>query len=166
MLKRLCTLTVGMVVLIGATQRVGADDMGMLLLPGAESVHWVPAPPSLPINARISMIVGAPAQPGPFTLRLLMPAATVIAPHTHAKVESVTILSGEIYHETGDTLDKSKGSLLTAGGFVSLPANMSHSLWTAKTTILQVTGTGPFDLHYINPADDPRNDKNDPRNKE
>jgi tetratricopeptide (TPR) repeat protein len=132
----------------------------------AAITKWSPAPPSLPISAKISLLAGDPAQPGPFTLRLELPAKTTIGPHTHSKLESVTILAGEIYHETGEKLDKSKGSLLTTGGFISLPAEMAHSLWTVKTTIIQVTGTGPFDLHYINPADDPRNDKNDPRNKQ
>ena len=42
------------------------------------------------------------------------------------------------------------------GGFVYLPANMPHSVWTADTEfIVQVTGTGPFGLNYVNPADDP-----------
>ena len=37
-----------------------------------------------------------------------------------------------------------------------LPANMPHSVWTADTEfIVQVTGTGPFGLNYVNPADDP-----------
>ena len=166
MRKHVGALAFGIAALAGTMQRVAAADMGMIMLPNARSVQWSPAPPSLPISAKISLLAGDPAQPGPFTLRLELPANTTIAPHTHSKLESVTILSGEIYHETGEKLDKSKGSLLTTGGFISLPAEMAHSLWTVKTTIIQVTGTGPFDLHYINPADDPRNDKNDPRNKQ
>jgi|ERR1700728_1757584 hypothetical protein len=165
MRKHLGALAFSIAALAGPVQRAAAADAGMILVPNAKSVQWIAAPPSLPISAKISMLAGDPAQPGPFTLRLELPAKTIIAPHTHSKLEGVTILSGEIYHETGEKLDKSKGSLLTTGGFISLPAEMAHSLWTVKTTIIQVTGTGPFDLHYINPADDPRNDKNDPRNK-
>jgi hypothetical protein len=165
MRRHLAALAFGIAALAGVLQTAAAADMGMIMLANAKSVQWSPAPASLPLSAKISLIAGDPAQPGPFTLRLEFPANTVIAPHTHSKLESVTVLSGAIYHETGEKLDKSKGSLLTAGGFVSLPAEMPHSLWSVKTTILQVTGTGPFDLHYINPADDPRNDQNDPRNK-
>ena len=165
MRKHLGAVAFGISALVGTAQGAAAADMGMIMLPNAKSVQWTPAPASQPINAKISLIAGDPGQPGPFTLRLEFPANTIIAPHTHSKLESVTILSGELYHETGEKLDKSKGSLLAAGGFISLPAEMAHSLWTVKTTIIQVSGTGPFDLHYINPADDPRNDKNDPRNR-
>jgi hypothetical protein len=165
MRKHLGALAFAIAALAATVQSAAAAEMGMILLPSAKSVQWTAAPASLPISAKISLIAGDPAQPGPFTLRLEFPANTIIAPHTHSKLESVTILSGAIYHETGEKLDKSKGALLTAGGFISLPAEMAHSLWTVKTTIIQVTGTGPFDLHYINPADDPRNDKNDPRNR-
>jgi quercetin dioxygenase-like cupin family protein len=165
MRKHFCTLAFVVAALAGTVQGAAAADMGMIMLPNAKSVQWTPAPASQPINAKISLIAGDPGQPGPFTLRLDFPGNTIIAPHTHSKLESITILSGAIYHEIEEKLDKSKGSLLTAGGFISLPADMAHSLWTVKTTIIQVSGTGPFDLHYINPADDPRNDKNDPRNR-
>jgi hypothetical protein len=165
MREQLGPLAFAMAAVAGMLQGAAAADMGMIMVPNAKSVQWTPAPPSLPISVKISMLAGDPAQPGSFTLRLAVPANTILAPHTHSKLEGVTILSGDISHETGEKLDKSKGSLLSAGGFISLPADMPHSLWTVKTTILQVTGTGPFDLHYINPADDPRNDKNDPRNK-
>jgi quercetin dioxygenase-like cupin family protein len=60
--------------------------------------------------------------------RLELPAKTIIAPHTHSKLESVTVLSGALYHEAGEKLDKSKGTLVTDGGFVSLPAEMAHSI--------------------------------------
>jgi hypothetical protein len=165
MREHLGALPFGIAAFAGMVQGAAVADMGMIMVPNAKSVQWTAAPPSLPISVKISMLAGDPAQPGPFTLRPEVPANTILAPHTHSKLESETILPGEIYHETGEKLDKSKGSLLSIGGFISLPAEMPHSLSTVKTTILQVTGTGPFDLHDINPTDDPRNDKNDPRNK-
>ena len=77
-------------------------------------------------------------------------------PHTHAKPETVTILSGAIYHERGSTLVRAQGMKLMAGGFVYLPQRMPRSLWTAdQQAVIQVSGTGPFGLQYVNPADDP-----------
>ena len=56
----------------------------------------------------------------------------------------------------GDKLDEGRGEELTAGGFVYLPARMNHSVWTTTSeTVVQVTGTGPFGLNYVSPADDP-----------
>lgn len=159
-------ILLAMLVGVAITQVAWAADTDMIMVPSAKDVKWVTAPPSLPITVKFSLIAGDPSKAGPFTLRVKLPPNTVIAPHTHAKLESVTVLSGEIYHEAADTLDKAKGRLVKTGGFVGLPAEMVHSVWTDNSTaVLQVTGTGPFDLHYINPADDPRNDKNDPRNK-
>ena len=135
---------------------VAGDAPGMTVLPDDAAVHWGPSPPSLPSSTQISILSGDPAQPGPFTLRLRMPAGTVIAPHTHATAENLTVLSGAIVHDMGETMDKARGRPLAAGGFVFLPGDMPHSLWTTtEAAEIQVSGTGPFGLHYINPADDP-----------
>ena len=147
----------GSLVLLGTGAAARAADMAtMTVLPDDSAVQWSPPPASLPSTTRISILSGDPAQPGPFTLRLRMPAGTVIAPHTHATAENVTVLSGAIVHDTGETMDKARGKQVAAGGFVYLPGNMPHSLWTTtEPAEIQVTGTGPFGLHYINPADDP-----------
>jgi hypothetical protein len=52
-----------------------------------------------------------------------------------------------------------KGEAMPAGGFLFLPAKMNHFAWTDEETIVQINGRGPFDIHYINPTDDPRNKK-------
>ena len=101
-------------------------------------------------------MAGDTAKAGPFVLRIKFPADTVIAPHTHAQVETLTILAGSIYHQHCATLDRSAGKVLRAGGFVYLPQDMPHALWTTGEPVeLQVNGTGPFGLNYIDPADDP-----------
>jgi hypothetical protein len=38
-----------------------------------------------------------------------------------------------------------------------MPAEMRHWGWMEGDTVVQVHGTGPFALNYVNPADDPRN---------
>ena len=115
-----------------------------------------PAPASLPKGTQVSNLLGDPSKPGPFVLRLIFPPHTDVMPHTHSKPETVTVLSGTIYHEHGPTLARAQGVRLTAGGFVYLPQGMPHSLWTTdQQVIIQVSGTGPFGLQYVNPADDP-----------
>jgi hypothetical protein len=38
-----------------------------------------------------------------------------------------------------------------------MPANHSHRVWTTdQETIFQFSYTGPFDMTFVNPADDPR----------
>ena len=61
-------------------------------------------------------------------------------------------------------LDRSAGKPLRAGGFVYLPQDMPHALWTTTEPVeLQVNGTGPFGLNYIDPADDPSRTAQGPR---
>lgn len=132
---------------------------GMVTVPDGASVVYQTGPANLPKGTQISMISGDPAKPGPFVLRLKFPANTLIAPHTHSQAETLTILGGSIYHQHGETIDKAAGKVLKAGGFVYLPQDMPHSLWTTNEPAeLQVNGTGPFGLNYINPAGDPSHD--------
>lgn len=130
----------------------------MVLLKDDSAVSWGPPPASLPKGLQFSILAGNPDKPGPFTLRIRMPANFVIAPHTHATSENLTVLSGAIVHDMGNTMERSRGKELDTAGFVFLPGNTPHSLWTnGQPAEIQVTGTGPFGLHYINPKDDPRN---------
>ena len=162
-MKRLATSALVSAALLGAAAPVWAQEGaamtmpgGLAIIPDGNDMNWQPAPPSLPKGMMITMLAGDPAKPGPFTLRLTMPANTVIAPHTHAKDESVTVISGDFYHGHENTIDKSKGTEVHTGGFVFLPADHVHSLWTgSEPAVIQVTGTGPFGVQYINPADDP-----------
>jgi hypothetical protein len=48
---------------------------------------------------------------------------------------------------------------LETGGFVVLPAEMKHYAWSTGDAIIQIHGKGPFQIKYVNPADDPRNAK-------
>ena len=129
---------------------------GAIMIGDDDSVKWSPAPADLPKGSEISILAGDPAKPGAFTLRLKLPANYVIAPHTHATDEIVTVLSGSLTHDMGDTIEKHRGKLFKKGGFLSLPAKMPHSLWTSnEPAVIQVTGTGPFGLDYVNPDDNP-----------
>jgi quercetin dioxygenase-like cupin family protein len=146
----------GAMLLIGAGAATADDAMGVLTVPDNSKLNWQPAPPTLPHTMSLVVLAGDPSKPGPFVLRVLMPPNTVIAPHTHKTAENLTVISGDFYHAHGDKVDKSQGTEVHTGGFVYLPAMHAHYLWTTtEPAVLQVTGTGPFGVDYINPADDP-----------
>jgi quercetin dioxygenase-like cupin family protein len=126
-----------------------------ILVP-ADRVQWGPAPPALPPGAKISVLEGSPAEKGPVTLRLQFPAAYTIPPHWHSMTENVTVLSGTLNVGMGDSVKRQASQALAAGGFVSLPANMHHHARTAEPTVVQINLEGPFDIFYVNPADDPQ----------
>ncbi|MGU3539162.1 cupin domain-containing protein [Methylobacterium sp. A54F] len=141
---------------LGATAQDGHGAAGLVVVPEGAAVRYQPGPPNLPKGTQIGLVSGDPAKPGPFVLRVKVPAGTVIAPHIHAQAETLTILAGSIHHSHGPTLDRAAGSVLRTGGFVFLPQDMPHALWTTDEPVeLQVNGSGPFGLSYVNPEDDP-----------
>ena len=121
-----------------------------------DQIKWAAGPPGLPAGAMISVLVGDPAQPGLFTFRAKMPAGFVIPPHWHSSDENVTVLSGKLNIGDGDKVDKSSATALGPGGFMNMPAKMHHFAFFEEETIIQLHGMGPFDITYINAADDPR----------
>jgi hypothetical protein len=55
----------------------------------------------------------------------------------------------------GDKVETKKTMTLTAGGFATAPAHAHHYAIAKTHTIVQVHAMGPFQLTYVNSADDP-----------
>ena len=68
----------------------------------------------------------------------------------------VTVISGTFYIGMGDKFDPEKGRAMPAGSFGTWPAGMKHFVWVKGETVIQLHGTGPWSLTYVNPEDDPR----------
>ncbi|MGQ0714828.1 MAG: cupin domain-containing protein [Gemmatimonadaceae bacterium] len=144
---------------------IDAQTMGMastadkphaiIALPNA--ITWGPAPAILPSGAQAAVLEGDPSKPGPFTLRIVMPANYRIPPHYHPVTEHVTVLEGTFYVGMGETFDVTKAATLPAGTFAALEPQVRHFAFTKERTVIQLHGVGPWGLVYVNPADDPRN---------
>src|SRR5207247_3823823 len=89
-------------------------------------------------------------------------AAYPLAPHTPPKTERVTVSSGNLYPATGEMLDRANAKKLPAGSFGYWPAGMKHTAWSEGETVIQLHGIGPWQINYVNPADDPRTPKKSP----
>ena len=122
----------------------------------ASDIQWGDAPPSVPAGAKFAVLEGDPAKAGFFTIRLKTPDGYRIAPHWHPTDEHLTIISGTFHLGMGDKFDEASGTALPAGSYASTPAKMRHYAWTTGETEVQVSGMGPFQINYVNPADDPR----------
>lgn len=123
----------------------------------AAEVKWVVPPPALPKGALFALLSGDPGKAGPFTIRLKLPAGYRISPHWHPTDEQVTVISGTFALGMGEKFDPAALRSLPAGGYGLLPAEMRHFATAKTAAVVQVHGTGPFVLNYVNPADDPRN---------
>jgi quercetin dioxygenase-like cupin family protein len=120
----------------------------------AGDMKWGDAPPDLPKGAQIAVLHGDPSKKGVFTVRLKMPSGYKIPPHWHTNDEQLTILSGTFLLHMGDTMD-APAHELGAGSYHFLPGKMHHAAEAKSETVLQLDGPGPFDIHYLNPADNP-----------
>jgi mannose-6-phosphate isomerase-like protein (cupin superfamily) len=120
----------------------------------AGDLKWGDVPPALPKGAQIAVLHGDPFKSGPFTVRLKMPANYKIPPHWHTQDEQLTILSGTFVLHMGDTMEAGAHDL-TAGAYHFLPGKMHHAAEAKGEVVLQLHGNGPFDIHYLNAADDP-----------
>ena len=118
-------------------------------------VKWGPAPPNFPMGAKLAVLYGDPGKAGPLVLRLSMPANYKIAPHWHTSAENLTVISGTLYLGDGDKMDMTKAFALKTGGYHYLPAKEHHYAFSKAATVVQANTEGPFDINYINPADDP-----------
>jgi quercetin dioxygenase-like cupin family protein len=132
------TTAPGLMALTPAEMKWAAQ--GGLALPGLEQVN----------------LVGDPAKPGPYTLRLRFPKGFKIAAHTHPDSREVTILSGTYATGYGDKFDAAKLKHLPAGSFYTEPANVPHFIEIIEDAVLQVSGIGPSGRAFVNPADNPR----------
>jgi Cupin domain len=130
-----------------------ASDM-VVINPG--SIKWGDAPPSLPKGAKLAVLYGDPSKAGPFCIRLMAPAGYKIPPHWHSQAEALTVISGTFYLGMGDKMDATAAQPLKAGGFHYLPPKEHHFAFSKASSVVQVNGEGPFDITYINPADDPQ----------
>ena len=124
-----------------------------------QEMKWMDGPASLPKGSKVALLEGNPAQEGPFTIRLQLPDGFTIQPHWHPAVEHITVISGTFNIGMGEKLDTSAGRALSASAFAFMPPGMRHFAWAKGETVIQLHGTGPWQINYVNPADDPRNKK-------
>ena len=126
------------------------------------AVEWKAGPAALPPGAKMAVLEGDPTKEGTFVVRFEFPDGYHIAPHTHPKTERVTVISGALLLAMGEALDRSSAKKLPAGSFGFWPAGMKHAAWAEGETVIQLHGIGPWQINYVNPAEDPRNAKKSP----
>jgi quercetin dioxygenase-like cupin family protein len=122
----------------------------------SEDVEWAPFP-AFPPTARLAVLVGDPQKPGPYVVRVKVPAGVKLMPHTHPEDRVYTVISGVFYIGLGKTFDETKLVAYPPGSVVVLPANTPHFHWAKSGEyVTQVSGSGPLGIEYVEPKNDPR----------
>ena len=161
---RRSTICMAILAIAGITQIGHGDpparhDAMEVSLHYPNELKWTDAPPSLPRGAKIAVLEGDPGKEGPFVFRALLPDGYRIPPHTHPKMERITVISGTFNVGMGDAFDQTKTKPMPAGTYGFWPAGMKHFVWAKGETVIQFHGMGPWSLKYINAEDDPRHGK-------
>lgn len=133
----------------------GQEERVIILQAG--ELEWQDGPPSFEEGAQFALLEGDLGEEEFFNLRLKLPDGFVISPHWHPNIERVTVISGTFRLGHGEVMDPENTEALGAGSYFSLPPEMGHFAITEGETIVQLTTLGPWEIHYFNPDDDPRN---------
>jgi hypothetical protein len=110
-----------------------------------------------PPGAQVAVLSGDPAKPGAlYTLCTKLPDGYKVPPHWHPTEENATVIQGVLLVGTGDKFDAAKLKEVPAGAFMRMPKEMRHFAQAKGESILQLHGIAPFEINYVNAADDPR----------
>jgi quercetin dioxygenase-like cupin family protein len=138
------------------TTRTHQPDEGHFHVIRPEDIEWK-AFAAFPPEARLACLVGDPAKPGPYLIRVKLPAGTKMMPHKHPEDRIYTVISGVFYIGLGDIFDESKLSAFAPGSVVVLPGGQAHFHWAKSGEyVTQVSAIGPLGLSYVDSANDPR----------
>jgi quercetin dioxygenase-like cupin family protein len=103
------------------------------------------------------VVAGTPSEEGVYSILLFVPPDTEIKSHSHRDDRVGSVLSGTWYFAYGEQFAAGELEELKAGSVYTEPGGQAHFARTrAEPVVLSITGNGPTDTHYINPADDPK----------
>ena len=103
------------------------------------------------------MLVGDPSKAGFYTIVLSVPAQTTIAAHRHRDDRMATVVSGTWQFGYGDRFDERALKSLPPGSVYSEPGGANHFARTgAEPVLVEISGFGPTDTRYADPADTPK----------
>lgn len=128
-------------------------DGHMMMTP--DQLNWGPVA-SMGEGAEIAFIEGDISAEEPFTFRLRLEDGYEILPHKHPAYERVTVLEGTLHFAHGKSFNKDATQRLPVGSVAIMPSGDPMFGYAEGQTIIQLHGTGPWGIEYINPDDDPR----------
>jgi quercetin dioxygenase-like cupin family protein len=103
------------------------------------------------------VLFGDPTAAGYYSILLFVPAHTTIQAHSHRDNRLATVVSGEWHFGYGNQFSAEALKTLPPGSVYSEPGGVNHFAQTAAdSVIVQISGYGPTDTHYFDPAKDPR----------
>ena len=121
--------------------QTGSNQIGSSFLPGVST----------------KVVSGDPSKVGFYTIVLSVPPATTIPAHSHRDDRTATVISGTWQFGYGDRFDERALKSLPPGSVYSEPGGGPHFARTgAEPVLVQISGIGPTDTHYVETPSEPR----------
>lgn len=115
----------------------------------AEAIQWKPCPGNLPSGCEMAVLEGNPQEADLFTLRFRLNQDFFMPAHSHPKDERVTILQGKAYVAFGEDGTRENAKGFGPGDYYVNAREAIHQVWADSSTILQITGIGPWEAHFV-----------------
>lgn len=125
-----------------------APERGLMLTPS--QLQWKPNPRVAGLE--VANILGDATQPGPYVQRVKFPAGQVVRSHSHPDDRTYTVISGTWHVGWGPKFDAARLTALPPGSFYTEPADVPHFVSTREDVVVQISGSGPTAVHYVEGA--------------
>lgn len=132
------------IAVIGTPQDKTKHASHRMVMP--DSLQWKPVASGM----SMALLSGSLETEGaPFAFRLKLVDGTKVPPHWHPVDEHLTVISGIFYMSTGETVDESAETTMTAGAFATMPKEVRHFARASGDTVVQIHGVGPFKTYFV-----------------
>jgi hypothetical protein len=138
---RCCLATIALVAMVSLTPAKVADlNPAAIAYKLPDQISWIDES----IGAKIAILHGDPAKPGPYIVLVRWPAHHMSRPHYHPNDRFITVISGTWWVGTGSKYDPDSTTPLPAGSFVTHFGKQIHYDGAKDAdTVLQIVGEGP-----------------------
>ncbi len=115
--------------------------------------HWINGATYTPVGNATSMdaafLIGSPAQPGLYTIRVHLKDGGLMPPHSHPDDRMITVLSGTLHYGFGETADPAATKAYTTGTTFLAKANDPHYAIGRGDVIYQESGMAPTGTKWV-----------------
>jgi hypothetical protein len=138
---RYCLIAIAVATIVSlASARVADLNPAAIAYKLPDQIRWTDES----IGAKIAILHGDPAKPGPYIVLVRWPAHHMSRPHYHPNDRFITVISGTWWVGTGTKFDPDATTPLPAGSFVTHFGKQIHYDGAKDgDTVLQIVGEGP-----------------------
>lgn len=120
-----------------------------------DHAHWLSGSDYTPVgnatNMDAAFLIGSPAQPGLYTIRVHLKDDGLMPPHSHPDDRMIIVLSGTLHYGFGTTADPSATTAYPTGATFLAKANDPHYAIGRGDVIYQESGMAPTGTKWVAP---------------